>query len=252
MLGLWRIGCTIFLHCLLASGAQAALHKCVDAAGKTRYSDMPCPEAEQAESQPMPGSGQARSAEMREKLESSGLHSSWFEAPQYLVDRPQCTARLCSCGSERVKLNEEPVSTLLNAMLSLPSLWQAHAAASQRWESMGQKQASFPAVRGEVENLACRVVIYQLIVADLFPTTAEGALQEHQQREQRLADIDARCKKPDESGWTQSEEAKEWVRCRDQNRAAHNEAVRQRRSTGGSARALEDATDALSQAKPAG
>ena len=39
----------IFLFWGLAGHAVAALHKCVDENGKTRYSDVPCPEELQAE-----------------------------------------------------------------------------------------------------------------------------------------------------------------------------------------------------------
>ena len=75
--------CTLMLTlALMSSWAQAALHKCIDASGATRYSDVPCAEAAvDAESQPMPGALLSAMVGQAESL--PGIHSSWLQVPAY-------------------------------------------------------------------------------------------------------------------------------------------------------------------------
>ncbi|MBD8527655.1 hypothetical protein [Pseudomarimonas arenosa] len=238
------------LGLLMLGQAQADLHRCTAADGSVSYRDTPCEASEASQVEAMPGNGKALSADLREAVNLSGFHPSWFEGPRHLVQRVQCSASACACGHQREVIQTDTVVSVLNAMMSLPSDWRAHGAAAKRWDELGARQSTFPAVRGEVERMACRVALRQMIVARWYPTVAPLVIEGHEQREQRLAEIDARCKRPEETGWTQSEAAKEWVRCLDRNRSEHNEAVRSRRQTSGIYDSLLEAAEDLRKPRP--
>ncbi|MBD8527657.1 DUF4124 domain-containing protein [Pseudomarimonas arenosa] len=102
--------------------AQSALHKCVDEAGNTRYSDSPCPEASEAERLPMPGS--ALSVVEKRGPELPGVHPSWLVLPGESGQELSCGGRSCVCGDYEVRhRSREPEQRLLRAIEMLPEQW---------------------------------------------------------------------------------------------------------------------------------
>lgn len=240
----WAIAAAALL--LASSGdALASLHRCKAVDGTVSYRDTPCDDDEVAKVESMPGGAGAISPEARDAMASAGFHPSWFAAPPYLASQVRCTESLCACGDDHISLQKDRLSALLDAMLGLPGDWKALDSGVQRWNEMGSRQSKFPAIREQLERSACRVAMRQRIAAKLYAQVAPATIESHQAREQAVDSIDAQCKKPDETGWTQSEAAKEWVRCLDRNRQQHNQAVRARRQTSGGYNALLDAIDAL-------
>ena len=186
----------IFLFWGLAGHAVAALHKCVDENGKTRYSDVPCPEELQAEVKPMPGGLNALSLGQDDSL--PGVHPSWLSTPINLQDSARCAGRLCTCGDWEFDRSKEEVHRLLNALDALPRLWERYDELSRelnqrQWQGKGR--LSMDGLR----RAACEIRIEQKILVDLYPKLVPNMVEQRNRNLEWVQRTKERCRRPVEA-----------------------------------------------------
>jgi hypothetical protein len=222
--------------------ADAGLHKCTEPDGSTRYSDRPCAADEKAESTAMPGMGGGAAA-------GSGdlkIDHTWMAPPSMLPSDWTCDTGGCLCNGRHEALDVEPSSRLINALGNLSNSWRNHLSSLRSWNQRGGAQNTDAAgMRSGVSDSACRVANQQWVVRQLHPALTKTLLESHEHNEYLAKTLESRCRKPEETGWTQSEEAKEYVRCLNETRSQRNEAVRASRQTGSTERALRQALSEL-------
>ena len=208
---------------LFAHQAESALHKCVDANGKTLYSDVPCPEEQAAEVKPMPGGVNALAVEGAvEGL--PGIHPTWMQTPAYLQDPVRCVDRLCTCGKWEFSQSEKEDQRLLSALNSLPNHWRSYELSSREFnqrEWSGGKPRSTDGLR----RAACEIRVEQKILVDLYPKLVPQMVDEHARNLEWLQRISERCRQPDSGRSTETNAA--WAayeRCRNEARAEQSKA----------------------------
>lgn len=228
--------------------AQAELHRCRQADGSQRYQDTPCAADEEAHSEPMPGAP-PKSITTRASGHAARLHPSWFDAPRYMQAAAQCDEAECRCGTQRVTLQWDLRTRLLNALTALPSLWRFHDSAVRRYQELGARQSQYPAMREDLAVSACRIHVEQKVLEALYPHTADQLLGEHAEAERALAALEGQCGEVKETGWTNSESAKRWVECRNRLSSERNALARQSRNLSGTADALRRAMAGLTVAR---
>lgn len=227
----------------------AGLHKCTDADGSTRYSDQPCAADEDAEQREMPGMGGGAAVGSGELK----IHHSWMRTPSLLPADWQCEGLGCLCNGRHDALEPDPTRRLLDALGNLANSWRNHQSSLSGWNARGGAQSQKAASMGAgVAESACRVANHQWVVRSLHPQLTESLLEGHAHNEYVRQTYESKCRKPEETGWTRSEEAKEYVRCLDQTRSQRNEAVRAARLTGQTEAALRRALSELGFARSDG
>ncbi|TCI02892.1 hypothetical protein EZV61_11395 [Corallincola luteus] len=197
---------------------SAEIFKC-DIDGKMVFQQMPCKQGIQ---------------EVLDKTEGvDGLHGSWFKRPEMLRSSVRCNDVACTCGDKNVEYNEDEAINLLNAMSGLISGWKSHRYAMSTYRKHSSKGKRYSGTVDSVKGAACRIAIYQKIVKEDYALVSETIIAAHELNSSGLKAIKETCKKPDETGWTNSQEAKDYVLCKDKNRKANNLAVKMNRKTRG-------------------
>ena len=238
--------CLLLFALWLAPQAEAGLHKCTEADGSTRYSDRPCAADEQAETRAMPGTGGGSAV-------GSGdlkIHHSWMATPSLLPADWTCEGDGCLCNGDHEALDADQTRRLTHALGNLSNSWRNHLSTLQRWNQRGGSQnAEAAGMRRGVADSACKVANKQWVIRQLHPSLTSQLLESHQHNEYLKQTLESRCRKPEETGWTQSEEAKEYVRCLNETRGQRNEAVRAARQTSGTERLLRQSLSELGFAR---
>lgn len=236
-----RVAYLLTLALLWPALTMAGLHKCTDADGSTRYSDQPCAADEAAEQRDMPG--------MDGALLGSGtlkIHHSWMRSPALLPADWQCEGQGCRCNGRHAALDSDPTRRLLDALGNLPNSWRNHQSGLDSWTKRGGAQSGRAAeAQGRVADSACQVAHHQWVIRQLHPGLTEALLEGHAYNQYVRQTLESSCRRPEETGWTQSEEAKEYVRCLDRTSSQRNEAVRAAKLTGGTETVLRRALSEL-------
>lgn len=205
------LGVLGFITLLSLNSVSAEIHKC-DVNGQTVFQDKPCKDA-------------LRVTDSAKKKNATPLHQSWLDKPKYLRSRVSCTEVKCTCGKQEYIYQNKDIR-LLNAISGLKMRWRFHEGNITHYQSLGSNRNNFPAVMRNIEKSACSLAMDQKTVEKHYLNDAKEIFQDNQIAvDAREANKNA-CIKPDETGWTTSDEAKEWARCKDRNRTEHNKRVR--------------------------
>ncbi len=241
-----RLVCLLLLCLFWPAIAAAGLHKCTEADGSTRYSDQPCAADEAAEQREMPGidgGAAVGSGELK-------IHFSWMRTPSMLPADWQCQEQGCLCNGRHEALDADPTRRLLDALGNLSNSWRNHQSRLDTFTSRGGAQSARAAeMQSGVADSACGVANHQWVVKQLHPGLTRDLLDGHAHNEYVRQTLESTCRKPEETGWTQSEEAKEYVRCLGQTSSRRNEAVRAAKLTGNTEAALRRALSELGFAR---
>ncbi len=224
---------SVYLSCF-ASNLNAAVYKCtVD--GKLTFQQIPCMEGEQDT--------------IKALYNENGLHNSWFDRPGYLTNSARCTNDGCQCGEINYDYQEDVDTRLLNAMARLQASWKTHSKALTRYKSIDNRE-KFPALKKGLERDACNISISQATVKRYFASVSTSVSNDYNTAVNSFDKIEGKCVKPDEEGWTASDEAKEYVRCSNETRKDRNKALRAKKSASSYYKELEKEIAKLKQPKP--
>ncbi|MBD8527656.1 DUF4124 domain-containing protein [Pseudomarimonas arenosa] len=239
----------LLLGLLLSMDTLAALHKCVDASGKSRYSDIPCPEQEQAEVKPMPGGLNALA--LNGAVEGvAGLHPTWMQTPAYLQHQVRCMGQLCMCGSWEFKKSEAEQHRLLNALDNLPNLWQRYDALS-RERNQRDWAGKQPQSAEGLQRVACEIRVEQKILVELFPKLVPDLVDRHSRSLEWIRRTNERCREPavprnheNEAAWYA------YQRCRDEASNENSRATQKAQETRDADERLREAMATLELPRP--
>jgi hypothetical protein len=195
--------------CMCSTHIQAKTYKCTSVSGAVSYQFKQCEST-------------AKKVIFDDPYKDNlGFHSSWFNKPAYLTSSTNCTETGCECGDQSYKYDENIETRVLNSLSTLRSSWSAIK------KSNGAITSSMREYHG---RSACRVVMHQKTIKQYFKEAEKLINENYQAANSALNEIDGDCVKPEETGWTNSKEAKEWVDCRGNRRSAHNMSVRLKKS----------------------
>lgn len=190
---------------------QAATYKCqVD--GTLTLQDRPCANA--------PGTKRSKAA-----ANPTPLHHSWLETPRYLPSKVSCSETGCRCGSQSYEYQNSDIR-LLNATGGLEMRWRFYTSILDRYQGMGDSRSQFPAVKRSLHKAACSLAINQETVRRFYAADSEAIFADFSIANRAREANRTACPKPNESGWTDSDAAKSWARCKSRNRGQHNKRVR--------------------------
>lgn len=223
----------IFLFCF-TTNLNAAVYKCT-VEGKLTFQQFPCSEGEQDT--------------LINSFNEYSLHNSWFERPGYLVNSARCTDIGCTCSDQVYDYQEHESMRLLNAMVSLQSIWKSHKSDLTHYNGIKNRE-EYPSLRKNLERKACRISVEQTTIKRYFFAVNSSVSNDYNNAVSHFEKIDGECVKPDESGFTMSEEAKEYVRCSDAIRKDRKKALQVKRSASMYYKELERETAKLKQTKP--
>ncbi|WP_448554875.1 DUF4124 domain-containing protein [Thalassotalea montiporae] len=205
-----------FTILFLSLPAQSKVYQCTDANGSVVFQGTPCAE-------------EAKETELyKAKQGKFGFHPSWFVSPRVGGAVARCTDTGCVCKGSTYEYQQNLNSRLLNAMSSLQGAWRYYQTNFDRYIEV-QKRGNAANLKKIVGDAACKVAIHQKTIELYYQEVADTIINEHEMASSAMNKIDAQCKQPNETGWTNSDRAKAWVKCKDRNRKAHNQANRLKR-----------------------
>ena len=235
----------------LSANAEAALHKCVDENGKTRYSDVPCPEEQQAEVKPMPGGLNALSLEQADDS-LPGVHPSWLTTPINLQDSARCVGRLCTCGDWDFDRSKDEVQRLLNALDALPRLWERYDQLSREL-NQGQWQGKSRLSMDGLRRAACEIRIEQKDLVDLYPKLVPSMIEQRNRNLEWAQRSKERCRQPAEPRSNLSSAAwSAYDRCQREANQENREATQKLARSSYTDKRLIEALAVLELARPEG
>ncbi|WP_434340016.1 hypothetical protein [Motilimonas cestriensis] len=215
----------VTLTLLVSYPALSAVYKC-QVGGKTIYQSTGCLEGKEIQ--------------LKSSQHATGLHASWFKRPALQQATALCGAQSCQCGDVLVNNQKEPKYTLMNALADLPEKWRFYHQEYQRYQDMENRE-SFPALKSNLAESACRIAINQALIEKYYSSVMSETQAQYKTSKAAYDEVNNRCVKPDETGWTQSDAAKEYVKCSKANMAAQNKANKKLRSQGWHKSLLADA-----------
>ena len=233
---------------LLSPLSQAALHKCVDASGATRYSDVPCAEAAEAESQPMPGALLSAIAEEAEPL--TGIHSSWLQTPAYADTEVECRGSKCYCGETSFRQpSKKPEERLLKAMEALPKLWDDYQnnVDELRLQSWSGREVS---ATHRVRRVSCELRMNQQFLRELHDDLVAPLLHAQSQSVQQLRKKRGQCQRPSGEQTNSGDAWLAYERCENEGLEETTRAHSTLTASAYSAQRLQRALDTLAQPRP--
>ncbi|MCE2594480.1 hypothetical protein K6Y31_06605 [Motilimonas cestriensis] len=225
--------CLVPLTLLVSYPALSAVYKC-QVGGKTIYQSTGCLEGKEIQ--------------LKSSQHATGLHASWFKRPALQQATALCGAQSCQCGDVLIKNQSEPKYTLMNALAGLPEKWRFYHQEYQRYQDM-ENRDSFPALKSNLADSACRIAINQAVIEKYYSSVMSQTKTQYETAKAEYDEINSKCVKPDETGWTQSDAAKEYVKCSKANMKAQNKANKKYRNQGWYKSLAADA-DILKQPNP--
>ena len=200
----------------LSFSANSKVYQCTDASGAVVFQGTPCAE-------------EANETELyKAKQGKFGFHPSWFVAPRVGGAVARCTDTGCVCKDKTFEYQQNLNTRLLNAMSSLQGSWRYYQTMFDRYIKV-QKNGKANGIKKSLDEAACRVAVNQKTIELYYQEVSDSIINEHEMASSAMTRIDGQCKQPNETGWTNSDSAKAWVKCKDRNRKAHNQANRLKR-----------------------
>ncbi|REL27723.1 DUF4124 domain-containing protein [Thalassotalea euphylliae] len=205
---------------LMSFSAHSKVYQCTDANGAVVFQGTPCAQ-------------EAQETELyKAKQGKFGFHPSWFVSPRVGGAVARCTDTGCVCKDNTYAYQQNLNTRLLNAMSSLQGSWRYYQMMFDRYIKV-QKNGKASGLKKSLDDAACRVAVNQKTIELYYQEVSDSIINEHEMASSAVNRINDQCRQPNETGWTNSDRAKAWVKCRDRNRKAHNQANRLKREYSG-------------------
>ncbi|MGL1958995.1 MAG: DUF4124 domain-containing protein [Colwellia sp.] len=209
----WKISYLTIILLIFTSNVNAEIFKCTDENGAVIFQDQQC-------------TNDAEEIIINNQDKGPfGFHSSWFVSPRIGSGHASCSETGCTCKELTYEYQQDVNSRTLNALSSLPSSWNNYESQLSRYLKT-KKNGHSPRNKKNLDTAGCRIAFHQKTIKLYYEEVSKNIQNEHNMASTALNGIDGQCKKPNETGWTNSNQAKKWVNCKSSNRSSHNKAVR--------------------------
>jgi len=182
---------------LFCSESFSGVYQClVD--GKTTFQSLPCTSGEQK-------------IIKKNIYNDFGMHMSWFEKPMLLPEQARCTMTHCFCASQIWRYSSDIKQDLLNSMRQLRYAWDSH---NDEVNGYSVKKLGFSnEIRQRIRKISCNISIKQLVIKKHFKEASEEISANYESASKVVKVLRKQCPKPSLQGWTQAQEARNWVQC---------------------------------------